>query len=235
MTMPFSDLPRLLLGLFLLCGAVVPALATPSVVTTDAAAHLAVSTLSTPSALERAVWRDDSGRADWAAARAATYAPLGRLLAGGYTPAAHWLRVSVPASDVPLKLRLRPAFVDQLDVYDELSLAQAASQARERPIASLGDRQLLSRAAGPSGLSGFAELAAHNAPRFVWVRGASTSTQLVHAEVLSVAEATDKERAYDLIVGGYLGLLIMFGVWALAQLTLSFDRLIVAYVVKQVA
>ncbi|MFM1928031.1 MAG: hypothetical protein RIR28_614, partial [Pseudomonadota bacterium] len=151
MTMPFSDLPRLLLGLFLLCGAVVPALATPSVVTTDAEAQVTVSTLSTPSALERAVWRDDSGRADWAAARAATYAPLGRLLAGGYTPAAHWLRVSVPASDVPLKLRLRPAFVDQLDVYDELSLAQAASQARERPIASLGDRQLLSRAAGPSG------------------------------------------------------------------------------------
>ena len=33
----------------------------------------------------------------------------------------------------------------------------------------------------------------------------------------------------------YLGLLIMFGLWALAQLTLSLDRLVVAYVVKQVA
>jgi two-component system, sensor histidine kinase LadS len=235
MTMPFSDLPRLLLGLFLLCGAVAPALATPSVVTADAAAHVAVSTLSTPGTLERAVWRDDSGQANWSAARAATYAPIGRMLAGGYTPAAHWLRIQVPASEAPLKLRLRPAFVDQLDVYDELSLVQAAPQARERPIASLGDRQLLSRAAGPSGLSGFVSLAAHDELRHVWVRVASTSTQLVHLEVLGTDQAVDKERAYDLIVGGYLGLLIMFGVWALAQLSLSFDRLIVAYVVKQVA
>jgi two-component system, sensor histidine kinase LadS len=229
MTMPFSDLPRLLLGLFLLCGVVTQALATPAVATTDAAPHAEVS------AFERAVWRDDSGQADWAAARAATYAPLGRMLAGGYTPAAHWLRVLVPASELPMKLRLRPAFVDQLDVYDELTLSQAALQAREWPIASLGDRQLLSRAAGPSGLSGFVSLAAHDEPRHVWVRVASTSTQLVHLEVLGTDEAVDKERAYDLIVGGYLGLLIMFGVWALAQLTLSFDRLVVAYVVKQVA
>lgn len=217
MTTPFSVLPRLMLGLCLLCGAAAPAMA-------DAKLDV-----------ERAVWRDDSGQADWAAARAATYAPMGRMLAGGYTPAAHWLRIQVPASEAPLKLRLRPAFVDQLDVYDEITLSQAGPEARERPIARLGDRQLLDRAAGPSGLSGFAELAAHSAPRFVWVRVASTSTQLVHAEVLSVAEAADKERGYDLTVGMYLGLLIMFGLWALAQLTLSFDRLVVAYVVKQLA
>jgi len=138
MTTPFSVLPRLMLGLCLLCGAAAPTMADATL------------------GVERAVWRDDSGQADWAAARAATYAPMGRMLAGGYTPAAH------------------------------------------------------------------------NAPRFVWVRVASTSTQLVHAEVLSVAEAADKERGHDLTVGMYLGLLIMFGLWALAQLTLSFNRLVVA-------
>lgn len=217
MTTPFSVLSRLLLGLCLLCGSAAPAMAdaTPGV--------------------ERAVWRDDSGQADWAAARTATYAPMGRMLAGGFTPAAHWLRIWVPASEAPLKLRLRPAFVDELDVYDDITLTQAASAAREMPIARLGDRQLLDRAAGLSGLSGFAALAAHTEPRFVWVRVASTSTQLVHAEVFSAAEAANKERGYDLTVGMYLGLLMMFGVWALAQLTLSFDRVVVAYVVKQVA
>jgi hypothetical protein len=55
MTMPFSDLPRLLLGLFLLCGVVTQALANSSVAATGAAPHAEVS------AFERAVWRDDSG------------------------------------------------------------------------------------------------------------------------------------------------------------------------------
>jgi hypothetical protein len=184
--MPFSDLPRLLLGLFLLCGVVAQALANSSVATTGAAPHAEVG------AFERPVWRDDSGQADWAAARAATYAPLGRRLAGGYTPAAHWLRVLVPASELPMKLRLRPAFVDQLDVYDELTGSQAALQARERPIASLGDRQLLSRAVGPSGLSGFVSLAAHDEPRHVFLMHGLFTSAIMLAFLMSRARRQDR-------------------------------------------
>jgi len=185
-------------------------------------------------ALERGVWRDDTGGADWATAREAPYAPMGRMLTGGYTSAVHWLRVLVPPSEAAHKLRLRPAFIDELDVYDDLMLTAEGKAHREAPIARLGDRQLLSRMDSSSGLSGFATIPPHAEARFVYIRVASTSTQIVHLELVTAAEAINKERAYDLTVGVYLGLLTMFAFWALAQLTLSFDRLIFAYVVKQV-
>lgn len=219
MTNPLFVLSRLLRGVCLLC-----------LITTALAGG---AKAGASEVLERGVWRDDTGRADWSTARDASYAPLGRMLTGGYTSSVHWLRVLVPASEAAHELRLRPAFIDELDVYDALMLNEAGRADREMPIARLGDRQLLSRMPGSSGLSGFVTIPPYPEPRYVYVRVASTSTQVVHLELLTAAKANDKERAYDLTVGVYLGLLTMFAFWALAQLTLSFDRLIVAYVMKQ--
>lgn len=131
----------------------------------------------------RAFWHDASGQASLAQAQAQAQAftIYEGVLNRGYTTGAHWVRLSLQPSEGPLVLRLQPAWLDHVSVYDPLD----ASSPRR-----LGDH-LDHELNAYLGLGFTLGLVASAQPRDVWLRVQSTSAHRLDAQVLSANEAIE--------------------------------------------
>jgi signal transduction histidine kinase len=72
--------------------------------------------------VSRAVLVDAEGTldiADVAAAPDSAFRPVGLIFSGGYTPAVHWMKlvVQAPPDGSPLRLRVRPTYLDEVRLY----------------------------------------------------------------------------------------------------------------------
>ena len=139
------------------------------------------------------------GRADWE--------PISGPLNFGYTAAALWIRLEPsPATPAePLRLRIRPAYLDQIEVF-----APDGANGWTRQL--LGDQlpaggNLVGDTAFSAAVDG-----RHQGPIFVRVR--STSTMAVYPELRDEAESFRVSAAEHLIFGVYFGLMSFLALWA---------------------
>lgn len=181
-----------------------PALAQP-----EPASQPAASAAQAPQLLAQAFWLDESGQADLALAQHQTYAIYEGVLNRGYAEGAHWIRLTVAASAQPLGLRLLPAWLDEITLYDP---AQAG------PV-TVGDKQPANRR--PLHALGFAfELPATAQPREVWLRLKSTSAHRLVIEAMPLDELP-QAQAHDLMWAALYGavlllmLFILLAAWAI--------------------
>ncbi|MFD2032135.1 7TM-DISM domain-containing protein [Ancylobacter dichloromethanicus] len=67
----------------------------------------------------RAVLEDPEGTLSIEDVTGRAFAPAGPILARGYTPSTHWLRLTVrPGDGGPLVLRIRPTYLDRVELYE---------------------------------------------------------------------------------------------------------------------
>lgn len=68
----------------------------------------------------RALWEDASGRLALEQVLAQPFVPAPTVLAQGYSPAVHWLRLTVrpAAGGAALVLRIRPSFLDEVTLFE---------------------------------------------------------------------------------------------------------------------
>ena len=102
-------------------------------------------------------------------------------------------------------------------------------------MARLGDQHLNTQVFSKTKLNGLFEIPASDQAQTFHLRLTSLSSHLLFVEVQTLSEAAAFEQNQHLVLGLYLGFLLTFAIWALAQLYLGYDRVIAAFLVKQIA
>lgn len=190
------------------------------------------------------VFFDASGQLDASDIEEQSWQPLKGMLTGGFRQGAHWLRVRVAAHAEPLVLRVRPTFVDSVEIFTlnpGLDAARTGAPNPEladgrtmtlKPLARLGDQHLNTQVFSKTKLNGLFEIPPSDQPQTFYLRLTSVSSHLLFVEVQTLSEAASFEQGQHLVLGLYLGFLLTFAIWALAQLYLGYDRVIAAFLVK---
>jgi len=178
--------------------------------------------------LESAWLEDPSGQMTLVEVRdrAEGFTPYAGVLTRGYTPSVYWLRLRVaPSQESKLVLRIRPTYIDEVELFDPASGDTVPRRSGDRhPPDPDGYRSLN---------HGFI-IAGTASQREVYLRLQSTSTMLVHADVLTPRQANRADQRQELLYSLYLGLLVAFLIWALLQWLVSRELLIAAFLGKQV-
>lgn len=168
------------------------------------------------------------------------FSPYQGLLSKGYGSSAIWLRLRIdPARYVAegqstgemdknlsqtVVLRLRPPLLDEVALFDPLS-------PRTEPRVT-GDHHPLSADEHPSLDFGFV-VPLGDAPRDLWLRLQSTSTRLLDVEALTLSQARQADTRQHMLYGIYMGVVILFVGWALVNLLIAPEKLLVVFFVKQ--
>lgn len=186
---------------------------------------------ATDHVVERAFVEDPSGNWTWDEARSRPLTSFDEVLGRGYGKGTLWVRLRVDpavtgaAPADTLHLRVRPAFLDELVLFDPLQ--------SPLPRAPVGDRYPL-RAQDQPATSFLLNLPAGDAPRDIWVRLRTTSTRLAHFEVLNETDLRVSDAKLIHMGGLYLALVGLFIVWGLVHAILRRDRLSQVFTAYQV-
>lgn len=180
--------------------------------------------------VSQAWFEDTTGRMSWAEVRQQAMTPFSGVLARGYGKAPIWVRLRIDPSasgtpaDESLYLRIRPAYLDDLVLYDA-----AQQPSRQGPI---GDRYPISIQSAHSTRFTFS-LPAGSAPRDIWLRLETTSTRMARFEVLNGMDLAVSNGILDMAGSFYLGLLGLFILWGVIQLVLRPEPLVACFVAHQ--
>lgn len=180
--------------------------------------------------LEKSYWTDRSGQASFAQAREAAYTPYSGVLSKGFNEHVQWVRLRIAAvpPDGPdtLVLRIRPVYLDQITLFDPLALDSG------QPARTTGDLTPWQSTEFES-LNHTFVIGAHTAPRDVWLRLRTTSTQLLHVEALSPRDMLRLEHSLWLAYSALLALILSFLVWVLMAWLRDRDAVNGAFVLRQ--
>lgn len=180
--------------------------------------------------LERAVWTDTLGEADFDQARSADYIPFNGVLSKGFSPHAQWVRLkidSVPSGgDDKLVLRIRPIFLDHITVFDPIALDSGKASR------TTGDRTPFVATEFES-LNHTFVIPAHQAPRHVWLRLSTTSTHLMHVEALTQREMLREELSLWLAYSALMAVLFCCLIWVFISWLQDRDAVNGVFVLRQ--
>jgi signal transduction histidine kinase len=150
------------------------------------------------------------------------------VLTRGYTESTYWIRLRIaPTTEAKLILRIRPAYIDHIELFDPLM----QSSGKVTPRFS-GDRFTRQQNDYQSLNHGFMIQGSEHS-RDVYLRLKNVSTMLVYVEALTVTQASYVDHRQELLYSAYLGLLVTFMIWAMLQWLTNRDPLIAAFIVKQ--
>jgi signal transduction histidine kinase len=180
-------------------------------------------------------WMEDiRGRMTLAQVQRAPLQPFSGALSRGYGEGVLWLRLRVdPAAQPPgrnspdqLVLRMRPVYLDEVQVFDPLSPTGLAGV--------VGD-QKHPRNEWLQGADFLLSIPRGEAPRDIWLRLSSTSVRQIHVEALNTDDLARQIQRQYLVFSTYLGVVLVLGVWGLAGWALQRETLMGAFALKQFA
>jgi len=180
--------------------------------------------------VSRAFFEDRSSLKTIESIRDASFVPFTGVLSQGYGAAPVWIRLRIDPSlsgasaETPLYLRIRPAYLDDLQIYDPLI-------GFDSPMLT-GDRVPLAKNSEPA-TTFVVRLSAGSSARDIFVRLASTSTRLAHFEVLTGNELRRDTSRLDHLGAIYLTIIGVFLLWGLVQVLSRPNVLLVTFVVFQ--
>ena len=180
----------------------------------------------------RSYWEDAQGQSTFDDAQTQSYTSYDGILAKGYSDSVFWLRLRVePVAAVQasekLVLRVRPSFLDQVVLFDP------ADTTRTGPV-NAGDMTAWAESEYQSLNHGFL-IASLPQARDVYLRVSSTSTLMIHVEVLTQLDASRLDHTQELIYSVSTGLIVMFLAWVFVSWLNDRDHVNRAFVIKQLA
>lgn len=182
---------------------------------------------------QRAWLEDPGGRMAWSDARQQPAQPFAGTLSRGYGRGTLWLRLridphadgSAPAPGDTLVLRIRPAYLDEVQVWDALVSANI-------PAGVAGDRHH-PRLDALQGTDFLLPIARGDAPRDVWLRLSTTSTRQIHVQALRPGTLGASAARQTLAVGLYIGMLLVLTVWGLVTAALRREPVMLFFAAMQ--
>ena len=181
--------------------------------------------------VERAFVVDEGGKFSLDEVRQMPTQRYEGVLSRGFTESVTWIRITVAPVRVSrpserLAVRVRPVYLDEIRLFDSLD-----TSGRERVA---GDRSEWEVSEFKSLNHGFL-IPASDQPREIWLRLKTTSTSLIHVQVLTMEEAEYANRMQEMVYGLMMGILLLFFLWAVLQWSLRRETLMAAFTVSQLA
>lgn len=179
--------------------------------------------------IARAYVDDSSGLKTLEQVRQMPAKPFSGVLSRGFTRSSTWLRLSVAADPHAqpgdtLVLRIRPTYLDQLELHDPLDSSGRVRRA--------GDQVEWNDAEVKSLSHGFV-IPASTEPRQIWLRLVTTSSSFVHVELISPDEFHRTNQIQEMIYGLMLGVLLLFLLWALLHWLLWRETMVAMFGLTQ--
>lgn len=185
---------------------------------------------------ERAWFEDVGGQRSLAEVQSQPFAPFTGLLSRGFGASPIWVRLQVEASDASadgarsaeelLVLRIAPAHLDEIELFDPLAPAATPRITGDRYAWRAGEHPTLAHSfLVPRG----------SASRPVWLRIQTASSRVLAVELLTQAQSRRAELKTDMVSSAYLGLLVLFFVWALYLYWVLPETIVAAFAIKQLA
>lgn len=176
--------------------------------------------------LSRGLFVDPSGQMTVQEVSKQHFTPVGQVLTQGYTKDVSWLKIELAPSDKPLVLRIRPTYLDQLNLY----WRDADSPSRWQEMIS-GDRiPLLQRPLALVSL-GF-PIDTENATTY-FIRLKTTSTSLLNVEAMTREEVQRHELFDQGLQIIYYGFMLWMLLWAISDFVLYRQRVVGCFIAMQ--
>lgn len=182
--------------------------------------------------VERSWLEDPTGQLGWDGVRQLPTQPFVGTLNRGFGTGVLWLRLRIDpqvaqtpaAQDERLVLRIRPVYLDDVQVFDPLAPGGLAGV--------VGDHHHPRRDALPA-TDFLLPIARGEAPRDIWLRLASTSTRQIHVAALPPHELAVKVTQYNLLANIYIGTTLVLVVWGLVSCVLHRESLMGFFALMQ--
>ena len=182
---------------------------------------------------ERAWLEDASRQMSWSDAQTQRTEPFTGMLSKGFGSSVIWLRLRIDPNITPnpsplseqLVLRIRPVYLDDIQIYDPLSPDMPAGVTGDIHTPGLGEIQSLNL---------LVPIARGTEPRDIWIRLTSTSTRQIDVQALNESGLRQSSLYQSLIFAGYLGLVLLLAIWGVVHWLFSRDPLIGAFGIKQI-
>lgn len=178
--------------------------------------------------LTRAVLEDRDGTLTIDEVAGAAFAPAAPILAAGYTPSVHWLRLTVgPADGGPLVLRIRPTYLDRVALFEPMPGRPGVW--REYVT---GDRTPFLEREMPSVALGFTIWPSGPETTY-YLRLSTTSTSLLFAEALLPQFAALADLQIHVGQIFILALLLFILFWTASDFALRRDIVVGCFAINQ--
>lgn len=186
------------------------------------------SETSAPSLLESRQWRLDPGGQETLrdAVQASDWQDLSEWKSWGFGKETIWVRLQLKAAPADMRMpwvvRVRPAFLDYVTLYDPASgLVLRSGDAL--PPANEDD----------ASINFMFQLPALSHERAVYLQMRTTSARTLHAEVLPYGQAQQLNRLQEWAVGFVMASSAIFAIWAFFQWWGTREKVIGAFALKQ--
>ena len=180
--------------------------------------------------VERAWLEDAGGQKTYAQVQAQPLTPYEGVLSRGFGTSAIWVRLHIarpqphvfdPGQKDDLVLRIRPVYLDDVQIYDQGKL-----------VGQTGDRYHPA-AQAPKGLDFMVALPEGPLPRDIWLRVQSTSTRQLFAEVVLGKSLLEQAPYQHLLFSLYVAIILIFTLWGLSYWAFTRDALVGLFGFKQ--
>jgi len=181
---------------------------------------------------QKAVWVDSSSQTVFKDAIKQDFKPYFGLLANGYTPSAQWIRLGIDpvnpneskSQENSLVIRIRPLYLDQIELYDPLS--------EDKKPQVTGDRYPFN-ANGLGSLNHTFEIESSSNFRYVYLRLVTSSSSLLVVEAFDLKSFYAADRIQEYIYSMVLSIQLLLFFWVLIGWLGEKDRLSQFFLIKQ--
>jgi len=182
---------------------------------------------------QRAWLEDSTGQMTWQEAQKAPSQSYTGTLSKGFGHSAIWLKLRIDpgnsaastTSPDQLVLRIRPVYLDDIQIYDPLAPSGLAGRT--------GDIHH-PRADKLQSLSFLVPIARGTQPRDIWVRLVSTSTRQIDVQAMDIDELNRRALTHSLLFSAYIGLIAVLAVWGIVYWVFSRDAIVGAFGLMQI-
>lgn len=183
---------------------------------------------------ERAWLEDTSGQLSLAEIRQLQEQRFEGVLSRGFGHSIVWVRLRIDPtvnqqdahSPDRLVLRIRPVYLDDIQIFDPL--------VKDQMVGATGDR-VHPRGQTFEGLDFMLPIARGTRPRDIWLRLSSTSTRQISVQAVTLEELQKTTQTQQMMFGLYIGVILIFMIWGLVHWMFSREGVIGAFGLKQAA
>ena len=184
---------------------------------------------------EQAWFEDQTEQLTLADVQRQNFLPFDGVLNRGFGSAPIWIRLKIRAaspeefhqiSHPDVILRIMPAHLDEVELFDPLSVASTPRRT--------GDMHAWSGDEFQSHYFNF-KLPKQESARTVWLRVKSANVRSVHVAILDSSTSRRLDIHLDMLAAVYLGCMVLFLGWALSMYMAAPEQLLTFFVAKQVS
>jgi signal transduction histidine kinase len=186
--------------------------------------HTAYAEKSEQYLLSRAYFEDKSNSLPLSEIEKQDFIPYQEALTGGYKSGTFWLKLKIAASSQPLILKIRPVFIEEIELFDTAFPDQ-------RPL--VGNKYPW-KASDIEAVSYNFELAPRSADRDIYLRIKSVRSYLVNAEVMPLAQYQKRDRQELLVYTAYSTLTFLIALWLFVSWVLHRELVLGIFAAQQI-